>query len=110
MIINSADSIHEKLGQNNGDLGKISIKTRQTDQYAELKISDSGNGIPSHIINNVFDPFFTTKEVGKGSGQGLSITHNIIVNVHKGQIFVDSEVGKGTTFTLLLPIESKNEN
>ncbi len=52
----------------------------------------------------IFDPFFTTKEVGKGTGLGLSISYDIVVNKHKGEIYAESEVGKGTTFTVKLPI------
>jgi signal transduction histidine kinase len=62
-------------------------------------------GIPDTIINKIFDPFFTTKEVGKGTGQGLAISHDIIANKHNGSIELESEVGRGTTFYIRLPIE-----
>ncbi len=71
-------------------------------KYVLLKISDSGKGIDQSIIDRVFDPFFTTNEIGEGSGMGLSIVHGIIQS-HGGTIFIDSEVNKGTTFTIFFP-------
>jgi signal transduction histidine kinase len=68
-----------------------------------VKISDTGKGIPEENLNKLFDPFFTTKEVGKGTGLGLSISHGIIEK-HHGRIEVDSKVGEGTTFTVILPV------
>jgi len=67
-------------------------------------ITDNGGGIPESIRHRVFDPFFTTKEVGRGTGQGLTISHNIIVNKHGGQLDFKTESGKGTTFRITLPI------
>ena len=61
--------------------------------------------MPESVQKKIFDPFFTTKEVGKGTGQGLSITHDIVVNKHHGQVEVESEMGKGTTFIIGLPVE-----
>lgn len=102
MIINAVDAIKEA---NPGPgKGKITIKTGSNDKFIEISISDTGAGIPQEIIDKIFDPFFTTKEVGKGTGQGLTLAHDIVVNKHYGSIEVESEVGKGTTFTILLPI------
>jgi len=72
---------------------------------AEIRISDTGSGIPEDIKNRIFDPFFTTKEVGKGTGQGLAISHDIIINKHDGKIDVLSEPDKGTEFIISLPLE-----
>ena len=72
-------------------------------KYLELIVKDSGSGIDSKIKEKIFDPYFTTKEVGKGTGMGLAVVHGIVKN-HNGEIFVDSELGKGTTFTILFPI------
>ncbi|MGQ9513412.1 sensor histidine kinase, partial [Thermodesulfitimonas sp.] len=77
-------------------MGKIIIRTRREGDFAKIEISDTG--IPPAIIDRIFDPFFITKEVGKGSGQGLAIAHDIVVNKHQGNITGESEVGKGTTF------------
>jgi two-component system, cell cycle sensor histidine kinase and response regulator CckA len=71
-------------------------------RVATLSVCDTGEGIPSESIQKIFDPFYTTKDIGKGTGLGLSVVHRI-VEQHHGHIFVDSEVGKGTTFTILLP-------
>ena len=67
-------------------------------------MSDTGGGIPEAIRPKVFDPFFTTKAVGKGSGQGLAIAHSVIVEKHRGTIGFESEIGKGTTFLIQLPL------
>jgi len=72
--------------------------------YVNIRIADDGCGIPEEYFNKIYDPFFTTKEVGKGTGQGLSLSHDIIVNKHKGLIEVESEVGKGTVFNIYLPL------
>jgi len=75
----------------------------------EVKLKQlTGKGISEDNIKNIFDPFFTTKEVGKGTGQGLSIAYDIITNKHRGSLGVESEEGKGTTFTILLPLENKD--
>jgi signal transduction histidine kinase len=71
----------------------------------EVQISDTGSGIPENIRARIFEPFFTTKEVGKGTGQGLALAHAVIVKKHHGKIWFESEIGKGTTFFLRLPLE-----
>jgi PAS domain S-box-containing protein len=83
--------------------GTITVKTGQQDGVISIEIQDTGRGIPKENVNKIFEPFFTTKEVGKGTGLGLSIAYDIIKK-HKGDIAVKSEVGKGTTFTITLPI------
>lgn len=83
--------------------GIIVITTRQKDGFAEILVSDTGSGIPKNIINKIYEPFFTTKEIGKGTGLGLSLCFDIIQK-HKGEILVESEDGKGTTFVIRLPI------
>ena len=86
------------------DKGELKIKTSRQDHHITIEMSDTGSGIPQQNLEKVFDPGFTTKGVGVGTGLGLSIVYNII-NKHKGDISVTSEQGKGTTFTIKLPIE-----
>lgn len=110
MIINSAHAIQEKIANENYKKGLIKIDTLREGDFAVIKISDNGNGIKQENISRIFDPFFTTKQVGKGTGQGLAISYDIIVNKHGGQINVDSKYGIGTTFTIKIPIYNKDEN
>jgi two-component system NtrC family sensor kinase len=84
--------------------GTITIVTRSCNpKCVEVAISDTGQGIPPEQIDRIFDPFFTTKASGKGTGLGLSIAYGI-VTTHHGTISVQSEVGKGSTFTIRMPI------
>jgi PAS domain S-box-containing protein len=85
------------------DHGKITIRTWQEKNLFFIAISDTGKGIPAANLTRLFEPFFTTREVGKGTGLGLSISHEIIQK-HKGEIHVVSAVGKGSTFTIQLPL------
>lgn len=85
--------------------GRISIFSERNDGFVDIKISDTGPGVPEEIRNNIFEPFFTTKEMGKGSGLGLAICLNIVER-YKGCILLESEEGKGSTFTIRLPEES----
>lgn len=104
MIINAAHSIEDVVGTSGVSKGKITISTKEIDGWAEIRIADTGKGIKPHIKEKVFDPFFTTKEVGKGTGQGLAIAHNIIVGKHNGTIDIETKLGRGTTFVVRLPI------
>jgi signal transduction histidine kinase len=82
--------------------GRLRISLEQADSHVKAVIADTGHGIPKEDLPNIFHPFFTTKEVGKGTGLGLTVVHNI-VQEHGGSIAVDSEPGRGTTFTITLP-------
>ncbi len=100
LVVNAAQAIEEKGAD---DLGNINIKTTLEGELVSVEVSDTGCGIPKANLEKIYDPFFTTKEVGKGTGQGLAIIHNIVVNKHGGHIAVSSEEGQGTTFTLQFP-------
>ena len=104
MIVNAAHAISDVVGDGGKGKGKIRVKTRSEGEWASVEISDSGSGMPAHVQQRIFEPFFTTKEVGKGTGQGLAIAHNVIVDKHGGTIKVASAPGQGTTFTIRLPI------
>ena len=101
ILVNAAHAIEKK--------GTIRVSTRADDGHVEIRISDTGKGIPPEVMPKIFDPFFTTKEVGKGTGLGLNMAYNIIEK-HKGTIDVESEVGKGTTFIIRLQIEPDIES
>ncbi len=88
----------------------IWIETGVQGDNIKISISDNGNGIPDSAQSKLFDPFFTTKEVGKGTGLGLSISYQIIVENHHGKLSCQSEVSKGTTFTIAIPIVQKHEH
>ncbi len=95
LLINAIDAI-------NHNMGKISIEGEEIDSHFVIRIKDNGEGIEEENMNKLFDPFFTTKKQGEGTGLGLSIIYNI-VEEHYGRIFVESEPGKGSTFTMIFP-------
>ncbi|MCK4303827.1 MAG: response regulator [Candidatus Eisenbacteria sp.] len=96
LLVNAGQAIKDK--------GEIKIVTQVVDECVEIKISDTGMGIPEENLPKLFDPFFTTKELGKRTGLGLNIAYDII-NKHNGSIQVESKVGKGTVFTIRIPVE-----
>lgn len=106
ILINAAQAIQQ---QKRNASGLITVKTWETDaKYVFISISDDGPGIEAAHINKIFDPFFSTKPLGKGTGLGLNLAWDIIVNRHMGEIKVNSKIGFGTTFTIKLPIEREN--
>ncbi len=105
LVINAAHAIIDQHGSSVSD-GLITVKSWEEGENVVVSVSDNGSGIPEPVQNRIFDPFFTTKEVGKGTGQGLSICHKIVVENHGGQLYFETEQGIGTTFYLTLPIES----
>jgi PAS domain S-box-containing protein len=98
LIVNAAQAIAGVVGDATSGKGKITIATRQLSNSVEISVTDTGTGIPAEIRSRIFEPFFTTKPVGKGTGQGLSLVHATVVKRLKGQLWFESEVGKGTTF------------
>lgn len=103
LIINAA---HALEGSDTPEQqGCIRVATRVDREHVVISVQDNGKGIPENVRNKIFDPFFTTKEVGKGSGQGLAISRSIIEEKHGGTIDFTTESGKGTTFTVRLPLD-----
>jgi signal transduction histidine kinase len=107
LIVNAAHAIAASV-RDNGRKGLITVSTRRNGDWAEIRVQDTGTGIAEEIRPRVFDPFFTTKEVGKGTGQGLSIAHAVVVQKHHGAIDFESFMGTGTTFLVRLPLGSLN--
>jgi signal transduction histidine kinase len=109
IVVNAGHAIGDIVG-NSGERGTIRVSTRQIGSDIEIAIADSGSGIPELIRPRIFDPFFTTKVVGQGTGQGLAIAHHIIVDKHHGKLTFESELGRGTTFFIRLPIAEHAES
>ena len=103
LIVNAADAIGEKVPADSGK-GVITLSTRRHALGVEIRIADNGVGIDEQVQKKIFDPFFTTKRVGKGTGQGLTVCYQVIVNRHGGTIHCQSVLGAGTTFILRLPL------
>ena len=100
LLANAAQAIREMEG---GSRGHVNISTHACNDGVELRVEDSGGGIPLDVQPRVFDPFFSTREVGQGVGQGLTVCQDIIVSKHAGDIHFDSTPGSGTVFTVKLP-------
>ena len=92
------------------DAGALGAKGMPSGDYVMVEVSDTGTGIPPDIIDKIFEPFFTTKEVGKGTGLGLSMSYEIVTKGHGGELKVETEVGQGTTFIIVLPNAIINED
>jgi PAS domain S-box-containing protein len=110
IIANGIDAIEERyeklfVEESEANPGIIMIATKVICQkMVSIEISDNGMGMPQTVIDRIFNPFYTTKEVGKGTGLGMSISHSIVVEKHKGKIECTSEIGRGTTFRIQIPI------
>jgi signal transduction histidine kinase len=109
LFVNAAHAIGDVVKDGSDGKGKITVTTREDNGWVEIRLGDTGCGIPEANRTKIFDPFFTTKEVGKGTGQGLSIAHSVIVEKHGGTIDFESEIGKGTTFIIRVPLEYEPE-
>ena len=106
LIVNAAHAIADASDDPSSERGTIKISTVLADNWAEIRISDTGHGIPEEIRHRIFDLFFTTKEPGRGTGQGLAIAHSVIVDKHKGKIDIETGEGRGTTFIIRLPLNT----
>jgi len=106
LIVNAADAIEET-----GRQGTITVSTAPDgDDHVVVRISDTGPGIPAHVMERMFDPFFTTKEVGRGTGQGLALAHSVVREGHDGELLVDTVPGAGSSFTVRLPVAGRMES
>lgn len=105
LLINARDAIADVVDKGAGQKGKITVTSHREGSEVIIAISDTGTGIPAEIQDRIFDPFFTTKEVGKGTGQGLSIAYSV-VKKHGGSLTFETRSGQGTTFFIRLPIQS----
>jgi PAS domain S-box-containing protein len=107
LIVNAAHAIGDVARQGGPNRGTITVRTLRCAEWAEIRIEDTGTGIPEQFRTRIFDPFFTTKEIGKGTGQGLAIARSVIVDKHGGSLHFETTEGKGTTFILRLPYDGK---
>lgn len=105
IIVNAAQAIGNQIESKVIERGLIKITSAVENGFVKITIQDNGGGIPDEIKNKIYDPFFTTKDVGKGSGQGLYIAHDIVVNKHHGRIELESQAGSGSEFKIYLPIK-----
>ena len=110
LISNAAHAIAETAEGNGEEKGRIRIETRAVSEHAEIIVSDNGTGVPDGVKERIFDPFFTTKEVGKGTGQGLAIARNIVVDKHGGELLLETTPGEGSVFTIRLPLDAEAED
>jgi PAS domain S-box-containing protein len=107
LVVNAAHAIGDVVGDGAQGKGRIEISTRRAGEDVEIRVKDSGTGIPAPVQEHIFEPFFTTKGVGKGSGQGLALARSIVVEKHGGTIDFETEEGKGTTFIVRLPLHGQ---
>jgi signal transduction histidine kinase len=88
-----------------GQKGAITIRSSVVDNGVKIEVRDNGGGIPNAIRDRIFEPFFTTKPVGQGMGQGLALAHAVIVVEHGGKLVFETELGKGSSFEIFLPLD-----
>ncbi len=106
LLVNAAHAIDDRLKGGKGEKGTITVSTRHDAGSVEVRVRDTGTGIPEHARDRIFDPFFTTKPVGRGTGQGLAIARSVVVDKHGGDIGFETELGVGTTFIIRLPLSA----
>jgi signal transduction histidine kinase len=105
LVVNAAHAISEAANGDRQRKGIITVSTRHDGDWAEIRVIDNGTGIPEHVRDRIFEPFFTTKRVGLGTGQGLTLARSVIVKKHQGDLRFETEMGKGTSFIIRLPLE-----
>ncbi len=102
LVVNAAHAVSDAIKP--GGRGKITVRGRRDGAYVVLSVGDTGTGIPEEVRDQIFEPFFTTKEVGKGTGQGLALARSVVEKKHQGSLSFETELGKGTTFFVRIPI------
>lgn len=105
ILVNASHAVSDATDAGAKGKGKITVRTEVVDDHLQVSIQDSGTGISEKNQSKIFDPFFTTKDVGKGTGQGLSIAHSVVVNQHGGRLWCESTTGQGTTFFMQFPMK-----
>lgn len=108
LVVNAAHAIAD-AAPDSGDRGRILVSTRVHEDVVEIRVQDSGTGIPLAVQPRIFDPFFTTKEVGRGTGQGLAIARDVVVRKHRGTLTFETEPGHGSTFIVRLPLHPDDD-
>ena len=110
LIVNASHAMADTAKVKEGGKGTITVKTEADgDHHVLITIADTGSGIPPEIQDRIFEPFFTTKEVGKVTGLGLPIARALVTEKHGGSLTFSTEVGRGTTFYVRLPIEASGD-
>jgi PAS domain S-box-containing protein len=109
LIINATHAVADVIGSSRLK-GTITISTRSDGGWAEIRVQDTGTGIPQSVQHRIFEPFFTTKEPGKGTGQGLAMAHSIIADQHRGTLAFETTPGQGTTFIIRVPLSPLETN
>ena len=104
IIVNATHAIADVTDGGRKGKGVIRLSTRIDGEWMEIRIADTGGGIPAAIQHRIFEPFFTTKKIGKGTGQGLALARNVVVDKHQGKLRFETEPGVGTTFIVQLPL------
>jgi signal transduction histidine kinase len=108
LIVNAAHAIGDAVKSKPDTKGIITVQTRHDGDHVEIRVGDTGTGIPEAVQPKLFEPFFTTKGVGKGTGQGLSIIYGSIVKHHGGTVKFETKVGQGTVFIIRLPLKNQD--
>jgi PAS domain S-box-containing protein len=109
LVVNAAHAIADVVAKAPGAKGRITVSTRVAGPWVEVRIGDTGTGISESARPHLFEPFFTTKPVGKGTGQGLALARSVIVDRHQGTLTFESEMGRGSTFLIRLPLPSSHD-
>jgi len=104
LLVNASHAIRDAIGEGTGKRGTIRVSTRRDGEWIEIRVADTGTGVPEGVRKKIFDQFFTTKPVGRGTGLGLTIARAVVVEKHGGTIDFETEIGRGTTFIVRLPV------